>query len=210
MNNTKWNRASADIFWGEIAPTDHVVQVYENDEIFLDTLAGFVGSGINAGDCVIVIATPIHLQLLYERLSSYAINVSTLVDDDRYIALDAEATLSKFMKQGWPDELLFNETISSIIQRGVSKGRRIKAFGEMVALLWANGHNGATVHLEHLWTKFCKKNKLSLFCAYPRAGFTEDINESINTICNCHNTVINGIEPHLTEVLYSGTLGKVV
>lgn len=208
--DTKWNRASADIFWGEIAPCEHVVQVYENDDVFLDTLAGFVGGGINAGECVVVIATSNHLESLYKRLSSYAINVSTLINDDRYIALDAETTLSKFMRDGWPDEQLFNETVSSVIERGTCKGRRVRAFGEMVAILWAKGHNGATVHLEHLWTKFCEKNKLSLFCAYPKAGFTENINESIKTICDCHTTMIHGKEKQLTEVLYSEALQEAV
>ena len=209
MNST-WKRASADIFWGEIAPCEHVVQIYEDDGIFLDTLAGFVGGGINAGECVVVIATSNHLRSLYSRLSSYAINVSTLIDDDRYIALDAESTLSKFMRDGWPDEQLFNETVSSIVERGTSKGRRIRAFGEMVAILWANGYNGATVQLEHLWTKFCEKNQLSLFCAYPRAGFTKDIEESIKTICDCHTTMIHGNEKQLTEVLYAEALQKAV
>jgi len=207
---TKWKRATADIFWGEIAPCDHVVQIYENDDIFIDALAGFIGGGINAGECVIVIATPNHLKSLNAQLSDYAININTLIDDDRYIPLDAETTLSKFMVDGWPDEQLFNETISSVIERGSCKGRRIRAFGEMVAILWGKGHNGATVQLEHLWTKFCETNRLSLFCAYPKTGFTENINESIKLICDCHSKMIDGKEKQLTEVLYSDTLPQAV
>src|SRR5688500_4020280 len=105
MNN--WKKIDTDIFWGEIAPTDHVLQIYENDEVFLDALAGFVGGGINAGDCVIVIATDAHLQALNNRLSSYGVHVPTLVSDERYVPLNAEATLSRFMVNGWPDETLF-------------------------------------------------------------------------------------------------------
>ncbi len=43
INNNDWTVASEQIFWGEIAPCDHVVQIYENDEAFLDMLKGFVG-----------------------------------------------------------------------------------------------------------------------------------------------------------------------
>lgn len=203
---TSWKRASADVFWGEIAPTDHVLQIYENDDIFIDTLAGYVGGGINAGECVIVIATPNHREALYSRLCSYAINVTTLIDDDRYIALDAEATLALFMIDGWPDEELFNKTISSVIERGICKGRRIRAFGEMVALLWDKGLNGATVHLEHLWNKFREKNQFCLFCAYPRTGFTKNINESIKMVCDCHSKMIDGTEKQLTQIIYSEPL----
>src|ERR1700755_1434322 len=110
MNNTTWKRTSADIFWGEIAPCDHVVQIYENDGIFLDALAGFVGGGINCGDGVIIIATRGHLDALERRLLSYGVHIDTLVAEGLYVALDAELVLSKFMVDGWPDERLFTQT----------------------------------------------------------------------------------------------------
>src|ERR1044071_2451593 len=118
--HTKWNRASADNFWGEIAPTDHVLQVYDNDDIFLDALAGFIGGGINSGDCVVLIATSKHLEAIQQRLKDYGISVQTLIEDDRYIPLDAETMLSKFMKDGWPDAQLFMDTISPLFEKAVS------------------------------------------------------------------------------------------
>jgi hypothetical protein len=27
----QWSKAKAEVFWGEIAPCEHVVQIYEND-----------------------------------------------------------------------------------------------------------------------------------------------------------------------------------
>jgi hypothetical protein len=32
-------------FWGEIAPSEHLVQIYESDSAFTDTLEGFVAGG---------------------------------------------------------------------------------------------------------------------------------------------------------------------
>jgi hypothetical protein len=161
-----------------------------------------VGGGIKLGECVIVIATSSHLNFLNERLINYGIQVKTLIQDDRYIPLDAEETLSKFMVNGWPDEALFIKTVSGLLERGACKGRRIRAFGEMVAILWSQGLNGATVRLEHLWTQFCEKNKFCLFCAYPKIGFTQDITQSIMTICGCHTKMIHGEKGQLTEVKY--------
>lgn len=203
MKSTVWKRSNADIFWGEIAPCDHVIQIYENDGVFLDALSGFIGGGINAGECVVVIATSTHLKALNSRLTSYGIRVDTLIEDDRYIPLDADETLSKFMVDGWPDEELFMNTVSSIIERGSCQDRHIRAFGEMVAILWAQGLNGATVQLEHLWNKFCQQNKFCLFCAYPKSGFTQDMNDSIMNICDCHTRMIDGSEKQLTEVVYT-------
>lgn len=139
-----WQQAKANIFWGEIAPCDHVIQIYENDGIFLDALAGFVGGGINSGECCIVIATDNHLRALESRLASYGIQINDLISENRYMPVNAHEMLSKFMIKGWPDEMLFNKTISELIHKGSFNDRRIRAFGEMVAILWGEGHNGTT------------------------------------------------------------------
>jgi hypothetical protein len=200
----------ADIFWGEIAPSDHVVQIYESDHIFLDALTGFVGGGVNSGDSVIVIATEAHLLALYKRLrTSYGLHVDSLIAEGLYIPLSAEATLAKFMVNNWPDEALFMQTVSQLIERAGKKNRRIRAFGEMVAILWAQGHYGATVQLEHLWNRFCKTAEFCLFCAYPKSGFTEDMNTSIMDICGCHSRILEGRESSVTHVGYRNINQKV-
>ena len=199
-NSHDWKQSSTDNFWGEIAPCDHVVQIYENDGVFLDALAGFVGGGINADDCVIVIATEAHLKALNSRLTAHGIYVESLVAEDRYIPLNAEQTLDRFMINNWPDEELFTQTISGLMKRAGK--RRVRAFGEMVAILWAEGHNGATLQLEQLWNKFCLEQAFCLFCAYPKIGFTQDINDSVTMICDCHTKMIEGSQKSLTKILY--------
>jgi hypothetical protein len=202
MESTVWKRSKAEIFWGELAPVDHVVQIYENDDDFLDVLSGFIGGGINSGECVIIIATAGHLKALDTRLHNYGISVKTLIDDDRYIPLNAEEILSRFMVNDWPDEALFMQAVNSIIEKGNKKNRRIRAFGEMVALLWAQGLNGATIHLEYLWNKFCSNHEFCLFCAYPKSSFTQDINESMTNICNCHTKMISSSKDRLNQITY--------
>lgn len=204
VTTDKWQQVNPEVFWGEIAPCEHVIQIYENDSVFLDTLAQFAGGGIKKGECVIVIASQNHLQSLYFRLTSYALNVQELIADDLYIPLEAEKILDQFMINGWPDEERFGQTISAIIKRGSCRNRPIRAFGEMVALLWGNGKTGATVQLEHLWNRLCEQHKLTLFCAYPKVGFTDDLINGMQTLCASHSKIISGTETPLTEVLYSG------
>ena len=181
----------ADVFWGEMAPCEHLVQIYEDDDVFLDSLEGFVAGGILAGDGVVVIATPAHLSSLEVRLAKRDIDVAAATAVDQYLALDAEETLSRFMINGWPDDDLFRNLVESILQRAKGGGRRVRAFGEMVAVLWAQGNNGATVRLEHLWHRLCREQSFSLFCAYPRSGFTRDASASIKEICDTHSRVVS-------------------
>jgi hypothetical protein len=67
----------------------------------------------------------------------------------RYIPLVGEETLECFRANDWPDENLFMTAITEVIQIAKKDGRRVRAFGEMVATLRAQGHIGATVRLEH-------------------------------------------------------------
>src|SRR5690242_2720634 len=141
-NNEGWTASSNEVFWGEIAPCEHVVQIYENDDIFLNLLAGFVSSGLNTGECAVVIATADHLKALNERLADLGYAVPSLISQTQYIPLDAEATLSRFMVNDWPDEYLFYKVISEVLMRAKANNRKVRAFGEMVAILWAKGQVG--------------------------------------------------------------------
>ena len=179
-----------DVFWGEISPCEHLVQIYLDDSAFMDSLEGFVAGGLLAGDAVILIGTSSHLAALEVRLTRRDIDLAAAKAVDQYLAFDAEGTLSKFMRNGWPDDELFRNVVTGLLHRAKFGGRRVRAFGEMVALLWEQGKNGATVRLEHLWHHLCQEEIFSLFCAYPRSGFTQDSSISIKEICEAHSRVV--------------------
>jgi len=197
-----WKRSNLQIFWSELAPADHIVQIYENDKVFLDSLEGFAGSGILAGEAVILIATKEHLHAVKERLMRHGFDIESLIASDRFIGLEANETLSKFMVNNWPDEKLFFETVKAVFKRAQKNSRKVRAFGEMVALLWQEGFSDATVQLEKLWNQFHKKGAFSLFCAYPKKGFKQDISKSIHTICCEHSKIIDGSPRPSTEIHY--------
>lgn len=188
-----WKKKNMDVFWGEIAPCDHILQIYEDDKAFLHTLQGFVTSGLDAGESVIIIATDEHLEALNQRLRDKGFDLFSMTLTDQYIPLSAREMLSRFMVNGWPDENLFYHLLTGLLVRARKRERQVRAFGEMVALLWSQGFSGATVRLEHLWNRFCESEAFSLFCAYPKSGFTDDANQSMMKICGCHSKMIANI-----------------
>jgi hypothetical protein len=179
-----------DVFWGEITPSEHLVQIYASDDVFLDSLEGYIGGGIQKGDGVIVIATAAHLSALHHRLTARGFNLETARSRHQYISLDADEALATFMTKTGPDEELFESFVADLISRAGRDGRRVRAFGEMVALLWARGNSNAMLRLEELWEKLCHKEGLSLFCAYPKSNFTQDTETSIKEILATHSRVI--------------------
>jgi len=181
----------ARIFWGEIAPSEHIAQFYESDTVLIESLSRFAAVGLGGGEGVIVIATPEHLRELASCLAGMGVDLQAASAEDRYITLDAEIALASFMVQNWPNDQRFAQFVEHLIRRGAVDNRRVRVFGEMVALLWAKGQAAATVRLEHLWQQFCKTNSFSLFCAYPKAGFTKDPIDSFAEICAAHTQIIS-------------------
>jgi hypothetical protein len=197
-----WNKSNVRDFWAEIAPAQHLLQVYENDNVFMNTFEGFVGSGLIAGEGVIVIATDKHLKELNNRLLGQHLDLAGYIRTGQYVPEIAEEVLSRFMDNDWPNDVKFRAVIDGLVSRARGEGRRIRAFGEMVSVLWERGYPGATVHLEHLWNRYCTKSPFTLFCAYPRSGFTQDPAAAMSQICCLHSKVISGFQQPATEVYF--------
>jgi signal transduction histidine kinase len=181
--------------WGEPGHPAHTVQFYGEDISLVEDLSCFIGAALGAGDAAVVIATKAHRDGLAQRLQSLGFDTAKAFEQARYVPLDAAETLAKFMLDGTPDTALFTEIIGSILGQAAAaaegKTPRIAAFGEMVALLWAQGNAEAAVRLEQLWNELAQRYPLSLRCAYPMSGFhREDHGGSFQRICAEHSHVI--------------------
>jgi len=197
-DSSKWKFADADNFWKKIARSNHVLQFYENDGVLLDALTGFVGSISHSDETAAVIATSSHLNALEYRLGSYGVDVEKLISENKFMPLDAEETLSEFMFNNWPDEILFKKTISGLF----GDNKKIRIFGEMVSMLWMQGKKEAAVELERLWNKLWKHDRFSLFCAYPKGSFMDGEINSVNRTWDTNTKIISGYEKQLTHILY--------
>ncbi|HSI91225.1 MAG TPA: MEDS domain-containing protein [Adhaeribacter sp.] len=203
MDSSKnWQRCSTTTFWEKEASCSHVVQIYENDEEFLNLLEGFVSGGIAAGDAVIILATKAHQAGLEKKLRAAGTDVAALKAKDQFLALDAEAVLEKIMVNDWPDYRLFMQTISEVFGRARKGGRPVRAFGELVAILWGRGNSAATIMLEQLWNMYCEKETFTLFCAYPKSDFPDNSEVSLRNICKTHAKRIAGSGNSAREVSF--------
>ncbi|MCI0350600.1 MAG: PAS domain S-box protein [Acidobacteriales bacterium] len=173
----------------------HTVQFYSDDQFLLDALGRLIGAALGAGDAGIVIATQAHRDELARRLTLRGLDVAEALEEGRYVVLDAAETLSRFMVNGWPDAQRFKDLISAVITRAQESAHRrgacVTVFGEMVALLWAEGKTEAALRLEQLWNELAQSHAFSLVCAYPLAGFyREDHAGPLQRICAEHTEVI--------------------
>jgi hypothetical protein len=198
-----WHQTDTDLFWAEEACAAHVLQVYENDKTLINSLSKFVTGGIKAGDCSIIIATESHHHDLRNSIKDQGINIEMLQEQNLFIPLNASAVLSTFMINNWPDDGLFEKTLSAIIDKVPRNGHKIRAFGEMVSILWDEELHAATIYLEHLWNTFCLQHPMCLLCAYPQKAFRGNYASSLQHICRSHSKTIGKVENQSNENVYS-------
>jgi PAS domain S-box-containing protein len=188
------SRTSATL-WNTPRSKGHSVQFYEEDSYLLEGLSRFIGAAILAGDAALIITTKSHKDELHARLSSRGLDLTRAMDEGRFLALDAAETLTKFMLDGKPDPALFAEGAGNLIARLASpergETRRVAVFGEMVALLWADGKFEAAIQLEQLWNELGRTHSFQLHCAYPLNQFSKgEDGKEILKICAEHSHVV--------------------
>ena len=161
------------------AVDEHSVQFYESDDFLLQGVTRFVAAGISDGDCSIVIATQAHRDDLEARLVNRGLDLNAARRRGSYVALDAAETLATFMVCDRPDPARFEQALGTLIRHAI-KGpplRRVRAFGEMVALLWADGKPDAAITLETLWNDLGRKRRFTLLCGYPMKAFADAVHD---------------------------------
>jgi hypothetical protein len=176
--------------WDEPPAADHIAQFYEDEDQFLRALTCFIATGLRLGESVIVVATARHEAAVRLELMLSGVDLDSAAAEDRYIPLNAEVALATFMANGWPDDRRFTRLVELLVSRARKEGRRVRAFGEMAALLWADGAAEAAVRLEWLWNEFSKRHPLPVFCAYSKAGLAETPRGPVEEICAAHSRLI--------------------
>ena len=179
------------VTWRDITAPEHFVQFYQDDETLVDAVGGFIGAGLSAGESAIIIATPEHRAAIEGRIRAAGLDPAAASARQQFFSLDAAKTLSQFMVDGQPDPASFFRVVGSLVARVSSNRSGLRAFGEMVALLWAEGNRHAAIRLEELWNELGREHRFSLFCAYPRRHFKGNAAaEPWLDVCKTHSRVI--------------------
>ena len=169
----------------------HVVQFYADDKDLTHAVGNFLGEGLSAGDVVVVIAVQAHERAFRDRLQSQGFDVDDACETGSLLFLDATVTLSRFMRDEDPDPLLFEDVVGQVIRERLvrANGARVRAYGEMVDVLWQRGARKGAVRLEELWNDLRAQHPFTLFCAYSMDGFYKEP-DAAHLVCQTHTHVI--------------------
>jgi hypothetical protein len=169
----------------------HVVQFYGRDEELTERVTDYLLGALASGGVAIVIATPEHRRAFETRLEQAGVDLAAARDDGSYLARDAAQTLSELMAADKLDGAAFDRVIGTVIAAAGAGGRPVRAFGEMVALLWDDGLVSDAVRLEAMWEELGGRHPFSLLCGYRTDAVTRDM-VAFAEVCRLHGEIVGG------------------
>ncbi|NVB81624.1 MAG: GAF domain-containing protein [Kofleriaceae bacterium] len=171
----------------------HIVQFYEADGQLIGAVSQYLLAGLDAGEPLVIIATAEHRAAFSAALAARGFDVDVLSRAGRLTMLDARETLSLFMVGDTPDAALFDASVGGVLARVQASfgSRSIRAYGEMVDILWRDGNPDAALRVEGLWNELGRRRSFSLFCAYVMGNFYRvDGVGGIEAVCAAHSHVL--------------------
>ena len=181
---------------------DHMVQVYKDADFLVDAVAQYVGTGLRAGEAAIIIARPEHRDSFVRALQNEGAYPSSALK-----LLDAESTLAKFMVDGMPEWTAFHKVIGGLIAEMRLQYPSVRAYGEMVDILWQRDEKKAAIRLEEFWNEIGRLQTFSLLCAYALDPLRGDTYAGLESICRCHTHLIPARDySELNEAVYQASL----
>ena len=178
---------------------DHFIKVYTDDASLAGVVAEYLHTGLEEGEAGVVIATAEHITLFSDRLASLDIDVAAALESRQLCFLDATQTLARFMVDGRPDRRRFLDVVAAALDQARTAGhRRVRLYGEMVDLLWAEDLE-ATVELESLWNDVLRDESLSLLCAYRLDPLDRHVQRVFRRVTHCHSHLLPADRPQAFE-----------
>jgi hypothetical protein len=156
----------------------HLVQLYRDDgDLSLArNVSQYLCEGLKRRDGAVVIVTAEHRDKFSQELGRLGVDVESFIREKSLVFFDAHETLARFMVAGQPDWDRFESVVTTAL-RGVRapQGQTgLRAYGEMVDVLWKNRQFTAAMRLEQFWNKLLARSSFSLYCAYAIDVFNKE------------------------------------
>ena len=167
------------------------MQFYERDTDLLVRAGPYLTDTVRAGAVAIVIATEAHRDAFEARFRDAGVDVAAARDEGTLVWLDAAATLARLMRDGHVDRDAFFDVVGSVVVAAAATGRPVRAYGEMVGLLWEAGDVMAVIELETHWNDLAAAIPITLYCAYRSDSVSGPEHAgALARVCELHSAVV--------------------
>ena len=191
----------------------HAVHVYDDVSELARSVAAFLAAGFRDGDPAIMIATADHRERFARELAQRGWDSRRLELKGMLACADADELLDRFMDGDAPSEDRFERVVGGLVDEVSARhpGRTIRAFGEMVDVLWRRGQRQAAIALEELWNELAKTRSFALLCGYHLDIFEPEIQrQGLPEVLGAHSHMRTVEDPSRLAAAVDQALNEVV
>jgi MEDS: MEthanogen/methylotroph, DcmR Sensory domain len=184
-----------DTNWRELvkhpAHNDHIVQTYQDEAFLAEAVAEYIGYGLKQGDAGVIIARPEHIRGFKRELVALGCYPEQAIRNGQLKLFDAGETLAKLIVNGKPQWRPFRELVGELVAELRLQYPNVRAYGEMVDILWQSGRYDAAIQLEEYWNDLAMLQSFSLFCAYQMDPLDDTVyGGPLERVCKVHTHLI--------------------
>jgi superfamily I DNA/RNA helicase len=187
--------------------------VYDDVEDLVESVGRYVDAGLRAEEPAILVATAAHSQRFEQDLEQRGWDVTELRRARRLTLFDADETLAAFMDDELPSAARFEQVVGGLVDEVAQNfpDRTIRAFGEMVDLLWRRGRESAAIALEELWNELAESRRFALLCGYHLDIFDIDVQrDALPPVFHVHSHVRPAAEPSRLAAAVDQALSEIL
>jgi len=180
-NRLESETQGGDVPWlhvvSEAGPSDHIVQLYQDQDFLNRAVCRFAGAALTNGEGIILVPTMPHWNAIRPRLEAEGVDVEAARKRGQLTVVDADELLPRFMKDAMPDSPVFLGLAADVIAkaRGTDQYPKVRWWGEMVNVLWERGDAAASMNLEDLFDQLAHKHDIAIFCSFLMDNFNGEV-----------------------------------
>lgn len=184
--------------WREVlrdpASERHVAQVYRDAGFLGAAVAAWAAEPLRRGGAAILLATPEHAALARSRLHAEGLDAAALEAAGRLVIGDARTLIARLVGPEGPRADAFKATVRDLVRAARAAcppGAEVRAWGELVNVLWHEGRRAHAQRLEAIWNELVDEEGIRLLCSYRLDNLAHETHASdLGDVCTGHSRLV--------------------
>src|SRR5688572_23104219 len=148
----------------------HSMQLFDSRESTSAALAEFVKAGLERDEQILLVTRLDDWNRAAVDLGAQ-LPLSEAVSSGQLTVCDSSRMLQALLEDGIPSAERFENTVGALVAESATRRSGLRAYGDMVDVLSAEGRYDAAEQLEELWNNLRQRVPFTLMCGYSSAHF---------------------------------------
>lgn len=135
----------------------------------------FLFGALRSGGIAVAIATSRTASGILSQIDRLGVDPTEAMSSGRLVLHESTQMLARFTVAGAVDAQLFDRCVGAEMRQTCERAgnKPVRAFGDMVGVLWQRGDCEQAVALETFWAALQQELDFALFCTYPIDVFAQ-------------------------------------